>query len=228
MRHFVVVSIFVNPIQFDRADDYDRYPRTLPNGLGLLRKLAAPTSSSRPDAGDVSRGRSDALSMSRSLTERLCGAVSPRPLPRRRHRGGEAVQYRAAGQSLFRREGRAATRHDPADGGGPQFAGATSSASPTVREADGLALSSRNRRLSPDERGIAPTLYQALRVARERIAEGEAIRRRRGASPGRARRGSRASASSISRSSIRRNCSRSPDSRARCWWPRPCGWVRRG
>jgi pantoate--beta-alanine ligase len=44
---------------------------------------------------------------------------------------------------------------------------------PTVREADGLALSSRNQRLSPEERRIAPMLFQALLVAQKYIAAGE-------------------------------------------------------
>ena len=44
---------------------------------------------------------------------------------------------------------------------------------PTVREPDGLALSSRNRRLSEAERRIAPALYRALELAAKRIAMGE-------------------------------------------------------
>ena len=44
---------------------------------------------------------------------------------------------------------------------------------PTVREPDGLALSSRNQRLSPEERRIAPALYQALTAGRDLIAGGE-------------------------------------------------------
>jgi pantoate--beta-alanine ligase len=43
---------------------------------------------------------------------------------------------------------------------------------PTVREADGLALSSRNQRLGPAERRAAPVLYEALGVARQQIAMG--------------------------------------------------------
>ena len=46
---------------------------------------------------------------------------------------------------------------------------------PTVREADGLALSSRNAYLSPPERAAAPALYRALAACARRIVAGEAI-----------------------------------------------------
>ena len=46
---------------------------------------------------------------------------------------------------------------------------------PTVREGDGLAMSSRNVYLSPDERAVAPVLYRVLRLCAEKIAKGTAI-----------------------------------------------------
>ncbi len=50
--------------------------------------------------------------------------------------------------------------------------GVTVVAVPTVRESDGLAVSSRNQYLSPQERALAPVLYRALQVAQQAIAEG--------------------------------------------------------
>ena len=44
---------------------------------------------------------------------------------------------------------------------------------PTVREPDGLALSSRNARLTPEERAVAPAIYRALRAAAAHINAGE-------------------------------------------------------
>jgi len=168
----VVVSIFVNPIQFDRRDDLDAYPRTLEEDLAVCRAhgvdvVFAPSVEEMyptPMACTVDPGR---------VAQHLCG----------RYRSGHFAGVATVVLKLFEivqpdvayfgqkdAQQLAVVRRLITDFNVPVRLEAV----PTVREPDGLALSSRNRRLDASERALAPTLYRALREAESRIASGTA------------------------------------------------------
>jgi len=162
----VVVSIFVNPIQFDRPEDLERYPRSLEADVALCRSLGvdlvfAPSVSEmypKPLECSVDVGR---------LADHLCGRFRPGHFkgvatvvlklldivcPDLAYFGQKDAQQLAIVKRLV------------ADFNVPvRIVGV-----PTVREPDGLALSSRNQRLDTRERALAPALYRALqRVQRD-------------------------------------------------------------
>lgn len=167
---FLVASIFVNPLQFDRQDDLDNYPRTWDADVELCRQhgvdlIFAPTPATlypRPQLTFVD---------SPSLGEHLCGAYRPGHFrgvatvvmkllnlvqPRRAYFGEKDAQQLA----ILRRM--ALDLDLPVE----------IVAVPTVREPDGLALSSRNLRLTAEQRAAAPGLYGALREAKKALEEG--------------------------------------------------------
>jgi pantoate--beta-alanine ligase len=168
----VVVSIFVNPLQFDRPDDLQRYPRSLDTDVALCRSLGvdlvfAPSVDEMypdPPACGVSVGR---------LADHLCGRFRPG------HFAGVATvvlklfQIVQSDRAYFgEKDGQqlAIVRRMVSDFNIPvRIVGV-----PTVREADGLALSSRNQRLDGEERALAPSLYRALHRVRGDIAAGVA------------------------------------------------------
>jgi pantoate--beta-alanine ligase len=167
----VVVSIFVNPLQFDRKDDLERYPRTLESDaetcerigvdalfLPAVEEMYPSTPACTVDPGD--------------LATHLCGAY------RRGHFRGVAtvvlklLNIVPADRAYFGEKDAqqlAIIRRMVADFDVPM----TIVGVPTVREVDGLALSSRNVRLNAHERTLAPRLYQALRIADDLIAHGD-------------------------------------------------------
>lgn len=167
----LVVSIFVNPLQFDRADDLDGYPRTWDADLAGCSAhgadlIYAPTPEVMYPAGYQTK-----VSVS-EVTQGLCGAGRPG------HFDGVATvvlklfnlvqpHISAFGRKDFqqlRMVQRMVTDLDlPLKVVGR----------PTVREADGLAMSSRNQHLSAEERGQALCLHRALTKARELVAGGE-------------------------------------------------------
>lgn len=166
----VVVSIFVNPLQFDRPDDLDRYPRSLEADVEICRRhgvdiVFAPTVSEmypRPMEMSVKVGR---------LADHLCGRYRPG------HFEGvatvvlklfEIVQPNVAYFGEKDAQQLAVVRRLTTDFNVPVRIAPV----PTVREPDGLALSSRNLRLSPGERAIAPCLYAALQRAAASIDDG--------------------------------------------------------
>jgi pantoate--beta-alanine ligase len=166
----VVVSIFVNPLQFDRAADLERYPRTLDADLESCRELGvdfvfAPSSDEMypaPPYCTIDVGR---------LADHLCGP----------HRPGHFQGVATVVLKLFQivqpdvayfgekdAQQLAIIRRLVADFNVPtQVIGV-----PTVREPDGLALSSRNRLLTPSGHQLATALYRALQEVERQISAG--------------------------------------------------------
>jgi pantoate--beta-alanine ligase len=169
----VVASVFVNPLQFGPKEDYTAYPRTPAEDSALLEELGAdalflPSAEEMYPAGT----QASAYVEVPGLTDILCGAFRPG------HFRGVAtvvvkllnlVQPDVAifGEKDFQQL--MVIRRAVEDLCMPvNIVGA-----PTVRAEDGLALSSRNRYLSAEERARAPQLYKALDRARRRLEAGE-------------------------------------------------------
>ena len=167
----VIVSIFVNPLQFDRKDDLERYPRTLDADLQICERLGAEVVFV-PAVDEMYPSEPRCTVTVKRLTDRLCGQFRPG------HFDGvatvvtklfEIVQPDVAYFGEKDAQQLAVIRRMVSDFNMPiQIVGV-----PTVREADGLAMSSRNARLSPDERPKATALYRALREAERAIQDGE-------------------------------------------------------
>jgi pantoate--beta-alanine ligase len=167
----VVVSIFVNPLQFDRRDDLDRYPRTLDADLRICNDRGVELVFA-PAAAEMYPVEPLCTVTVKRLTDRLCGQFRPG------HFDGVAtvvtklfdiVQPDMAYFGEKDAQQLAVIRRMVVDLNIPvEIVGV-----PTVREADGLALSSRNVRLSSQERSKAIALYQALLEAQRAIAAGE-------------------------------------------------------
>jgi len=169
---FVVASIFVNPLQFGAGEDLDKYPRTLAADQEKLLQagchlLFAPSVEEMYPDGMAGQTRVSVP----QLSEGLCGASRPG------HFEGVAtvvsklfniVQPDLAvfGQKDFQQL--AVIRALVHDLNMPiQIIG-----EPTVRAEDGLALSSRNGFLSPEQRAVAPVVYRALSQVAEAIKQG--------------------------------------------------------
>ncbi|WP_212525188.1 pantoate--beta-alanine ligase [Actibacterium sp. MT2.3-13A] len=166
----VIVTIFVNPKQFNSAEDLANYPRTEEQDARKLAPFAvdavyAPT----PDQ-IYPEGFATNVSVS-GVSEGLCGA----------HRPGHFDGVATVVTKLFLQ-----TSADRAYFGEKDFQqlqvvkrlardldiAVEVVGCPTVREADGLALSSRNVRLSPEARAKAPALHAAMTRAAERLGSG--------------------------------------------------------
>lgn len=167
----LVASIFVNPLQFDRPDDLARYPRTFEADRALCQAAGVDVIFS-PAAADLYPEEQKTFVDVPELTGNLCGAFRPGHF-----RGVATVVMKLFG---IVQPDRAYFGHKDAQ----QLAVITRMvqdlnvpvtiiAVPTVRETDGLALSSRNKHLTPAERQIAPALYRALSAAADQVASGE-------------------------------------------------------
>jgi pantoate--beta-alanine ligase len=166
----VVVSIFVNPIQFDRREDYEAYLVDLPRDVAYCGSLGADFVFA-PTAEEMYPEPQRTFVEVTGLTDHLCGRFRPGHFrgvatvvsklfhivaPDRAFFGEKDAQQVAVIQKMV------ADLNMPVE----------IIPVPIVREGDGLALSSRNRRLSAEERRVAPALFQALEAARSCVAAG--------------------------------------------------------
>jgi pantoate--beta-alanine ligase len=167
----VAVSIFVNPTQFGPNEDLSRYPRDVPRDLGLL-EAAGVDFVFVPEATEIYPPGFDAQILIGGVTAVLEGAVRPGHFagvatvvaklfnivqPTRAYFGQKDAQQSVVIRKLVR------DLDLPVE----------VVVAPTVREADGLALSSRNSYLTPEQRAAAPAIYRALSEARRRFDAGQ-------------------------------------------------------
>ncbi len=167
----VVVSIFVNPIQFGRGEDFDSYPRDLSGDLAQAERARVDLVFAPPVEAIYPKGFQTYVDVT-EITEGLCGASRPGHfrgvttvvaklfnliMPHRAYFGQKDYQQSMAVRRL------AADLNFDLD----------IIVLPTVREADGLAMSSRNIRLTPPQRRAASVLYASLSRAEERVKIGE-------------------------------------------------------
>lgn len=159
----VVVSIFVNPIQFDRGEDLAAYPRPIESDLDACRAAGVDLVFAPDAAAMYAPDRSVTVTES-TLSEHLCGAARPG------HFDGVCTvclklflltgcHAAIFGEKDFQQL--AIIRRMVRDLDVP----VEIIASPTLREPDGLAMSSRNSRLSPAQRADAPRIFRALTEA---------------------------------------------------------------
>lgn len=170
---FVVASIFVNPLQFDRKEDLDRYPRTFDEDL-LICAAHGVDLVFAPTASEFYPSEPLTFVESLLLSQHLCGAFRPG------HFRGVAtvvlklfntVQPHLACFGEKDAQQLAIIRRMVNDFNLPIRILPVA----TVRESDGLALSSRNKHLSAEERATAPALAKALNQALASLRAGEPI-----------------------------------------------------
>ena len=167
----IVVSIFVNPTQFGAGEDLESYPRDVERDLRLAGEAGADVVFSPSEAQMYPRGYSTWVDVE-GLTEGLCGSSRPGHFrgvctvvtklfaicgPDRAYFGEKDAQQLAVIKRMVQ------DLNTPVE----------VVSCPTVREADGLALSSRNVRLSDEERAEAPVIFRALSAARTLVENGE-------------------------------------------------------
>lgn len=188
----VFVSLFVNPLQFAPGEDFRTYPRDLVRDRGLLRDEGVDVLFEPPVDGLYPDGFATRVHVDR-LGDRLCGAFRPGHFdgvttvvakllgaadPDRLYLGQKDYQQAMLLSRMIRDLDRAVRVV----------------VCPTVREQDGLAMSSRNAYLTRPQRDFAPELYASLRSVADRIESGEirtasgargAVRKRLEGGPGR-------------------------------------------
>ena len=160
----VVVSIFVNPTQFGPQEDFEAYPRDLPRDLGLLEKIGVDLVW-MPERGDLYWPDFQTWVIVKDVAQPLEGAMRPGHFqgvativaklfnavqPDKAYFGQKDAQQVVVIRRLVK------DLNFPID----------IVVCPIVREADGLAMSSRNVYLNPQERDAATVLFKALNEAK--------------------------------------------------------------
>ena len=167
----VAVSIFVNPAQFGEGEDFAEYPRDLDGDLELLRRCGADLVFV-PGAAEVYPPGFDTWVDVGPVGERLEGAARPGHF-----RGVATVVAKLFGiarpdRAYFgQKDGQQTVVVDKL--ARDLDLGVEVVVASTVREGDGLAMSSRNARLNPEQRRAAPVLYRALAAGRGEWERGE-------------------------------------------------------
>jgi len=167
----VVVSIFVNPIQFGPNEDLDKYPRDMAHDREVCEKAGAELIFA-PQPSEMYRSDNFAFVDIKELGDGLCGAKRPGHfrgvctvvsklfnivLPNRAYFGEKDAQQLAIIRRMVR----------------DLNFGTEIVSCPIVREPDGLAMSSRNLYLSPEERKAALSISRSLGEAKELMRKGE-------------------------------------------------------
>ena len=169
----VVVSIFVNPLQFGPNEDFAKYPRTLEDDIKRLEVLKVDEVFA-PAEESFYRQERERLTYVEvpGLSDILCGATRPghfRGVTTVVNKLFNIVQPDVAVFGRKDYQQLAIIRQMVEDLAMPvSLVGLE-----TVRESDGLAMSSRNRFLSAEQRALAPKLYQSLQSLRQTLREGE-------------------------------------------------------
>lgn len=168
----VVVSVFVNPTQFGPNEDLEAYPRCLEQDCRLAEQLGADIVFA-PSAQEMYPGREDTwVEVTGNVTDILCGKSRPTHFrgvttvvaklfnlvrPSRVYFGQKDAQQVEVIRRMIR----------------DLFFDAELRVMPIIREADGLAKSSRNAYLSAEERRAATVLYRSLQRAQDMYDKGE-------------------------------------------------------
>jgi len=168
---YVVVSIFVNPTQFGPSEDFSKYPRPFENDLAMCEKHGVDAIFA-PQVQEMYPRENLTWVNGEKLTDRLCGEIRPG------HFRGVATVcaklFNIVGPDIAffgQKDAQQALviRRMVADLNMPLEIVVC----PTLREPDGLAMSSRNQYLSPVERKDAARIYESLERCRALIEAGE-------------------------------------------------------
>ena len=169
----VIVSIFVNPTQFLPGEDFEKYPRPVKKDLKMLKDTKKVDCVFMPERASMyPEDAATFVTLENDMTKILCGASRPGHFkgvttivaellnivkPDNLYLGQKDAQ-----QALILKKMMKDLHYDT------QVV-----LCPIVREKDGLALSSRNMYLTPQERDTAPVLYKSLQMAESMVELGE-------------------------------------------------------